>query len=464
MPNSMALDIKSFETIIPSRFLSFTIPNPALPTHLLRVAVLDNPIQLNESPQVAALFVPQNREPDWIFSTESGHLQLLLSSPGISRLILIGSNPISGSDSSPLTYHKRDNAQYVKSLENSVKPLFFALSPKVSFQDGIFDVPILDYEDNLICSVVLERCVGVFVCEMLVEDIEIESDSELREFRRRLRFKRMPNLVQTEIRIVPQKVFELDRVKIGGEVKFEPDTKVLVHSYLIPMVASLYLIGSCIEDRFRKGLKPKALCLGVGGGALLSFLRTELGFEVFGVEMDEEVLRVARQYFGLEDCEIHVSVGDAIEYVEKLAGRDRVLVSGEDNGDFYLNHANGFGAKFDVIMVDLDSCDARNGVIAPPLEFVKKHILSAARSVLSDFGIFVMNVIPPTRLFYDTLIHEFQEIFHELYEIDVGNGENFVLIAKVSPVTSPLGECENSFLQKLRIAIPGRYLDSIRKI
>lgn len=460
----MALDIKIFETIIPSRFLSFTIPNPVLPAHLLRVAVLDSPVQLTESPQVAALFVPQTREPDWIFSTESGHLQLLLSSPGISRLILIGNNRINGPDSSPLTYHKRDDAQYVKSLENSLKPLFFALSPKVSVKDGIFDVPVLDYEDNLICSVVLERRAGIFVSEMLVEDIEIESDSELREFRRRLRFKRMPNLVQTEIRIVPQKVFELDRVKIGGEVKFRPDTKVLVHSYLIPMVASLSLIGSCIEDRFRKGLKPKALCLGVGGGALLSFLRTQLGFEVFGVEMDEEVLRVARQYFGLE--EIQVCVGDAIEYVEKLASRDRVLnlVSGEDNGDCNLNHANVFDAKFDVIMVDLDSCDPRNGVIAPPLEFVKKHILLAARSVLSDFGIFVMNVIPPTRLFYDTLIHEFQEIFHELYEIDVGNGENFVLIAKVSPVSSPLSECENSFLQKLRIAILGRYLDSIRKI
>ncbi|KAJ6751224.1 hypothetical protein OIU85_001720 [Salix viminalis] len=98
----------------------------------------------------------------------------------------------------------------------------------------------------------------------------------------------MPNLVQTEIRIVPQKVFELDRVKIG-----------------------------------------------VGGGTLLSFLRTQLGFEVFGVEMDGEVLRVARQYFGLEDCEIHVSVGNAIEYVEKLAGRNKVLVSSEDNDVFY---------------------------------------------------------------------------------------------------------------------------------
>jgi len=109
-PDSMALDIKTFETIIPSCFLSFTIPNLVLPTHLLRVAVLNSPIQLTESSQIAALLVSQNCEPDWIFSTESGHLQLFLFSPRISLLILIGNNRINGSDSSPLTYHKRDDA------------------------------------------------------------------------------------------------------------------------------------------------------------------------------------------------------------------------------------------------------------------------------------------------------------------------------------------------------------------
>ncbi|KAL3576753.1 hypothetical protein D5086_022036 [Populus alba] len=119
----MALNIRTFETITPSHFLSFTIPNPTLPTHLLQVAVLDSLIQLTKSPQVAALFVPQNRELDWIFSTESGHLQLLLSSLGIAWLILIDNNRINGFDSSPLTYHKREDARYVKSFENSLKPL-----------------------------------------------------------------------------------------------------------------------------------------------------------------------------------------------------------------------------------------------------------------------------------------------------------------------------------------------------
>jgi hypothetical protein len=60
------------------------------------------------------------------------------SSYSLSQLILIGNNRINGSDSSLLTYNKRDDTQYVKSLENSLKPLFFGLSPKVSVKDAIF--------------------------------------------------------------------------------------------------------------------------------------------------------------------------------------------------------------------------------------------------------------------------------------------------------------------------------------
>ncbi|KAJ6894442.1 hypothetical protein NC652_028268 [Populus alba x Populus x berolinensis] len=113
----MALNIKTFETIIPSCFLSFTIPNPVLPTHLLQVAILDSLIQLTKSPQ-------------------SGHLQLLLSSLGIARLILIGNNRINGSDSSSLTYHKKEDAQYVKSFENSLKPLILLYLLKLALKMG----------------------------------------------------------------------------------------------------------------------------------------------------------------------------------------------------------------------------------------------------------------------------------------------------------------------------------------
>ena len=65
----------------------------------------------------------------------------------------------------------------------------------------------------------------------------------------------------------------------------------------------------------------------------------------------------------------------------------------------------------DAIKVDLDSSDATNGTSAPPLEFIRKQVLLAAKSVLCDFGILAINVISPNRSFYEKLIYEFREVF-----------------------------------------------------
>ncbi|PQQ13538.1 methyltransferase-like protein 13 [Prunus yedoensis var. nudiflora] len=353
------------------------------------------------------MLVPKHRESDWIFSTESDHLQLLLSSPGISRLILTGNQPISGHRSQAI-YHPpaRNDSSCDGELGVSLKLLFLALSPKSCFKYGTPEIPILSYEDNVICSVVLERCVGSLVGEMVVEDVEIESGGEAskrEEFRRRLRFKRMPNLVQTE---------EL------------------------------------------------------GVGALPGFLKARMGFQVVGVEADKEVLRVATEYFGLEDGgeHINVCVGDVIEVIEKLAGRG----NGQSLGSFGayeiedgcgMGDGNDIDTKFDVVLGDLDSSDAGDGIIAPPFKFVRNDVLLAARSVLCGNGILAINVILPDRSFYTTLIQEFREVFHELYEIDVGNGENFSLIALVSPVTSSTSDYEDCFLNKLRMVISGAYMN-----
>ncbi|XP_061350218.1 uncharacterized protein LOC133295397 isoform X2 [Gastrolobium bilobum] len=385
----MALDIATFESLSPSRFISFTVPKPTCSNSLLRVAVLDSPVQPTDSPQVGALLVPEGRETDWIFSTELGHLQLLFSSPGISRLILIG-NQLKKGDFSPHIYHRPLKCSlHQQEFEVWSKPLLLALSPRSLFINGIPEIPILSYEDNLVSSVVIHEGVGHHVGEMLVEDVEIEIESDMhhgrlrREFRRRLRFKRMPNLIQTEVRIVPETDASSNNVWIG-DVRFTLDLRVLVHPYLAPMVASLSLISGYIDGQIQNGFRPKALCLGVGGGALLTFLTIQLGFEVMGVDIDRDVLRVAKNYFGLEDGEfIHVKVGDAIKSMKKLAYRDKLhnssfLADCELNGfshslDSEVNH------KFDVVMVDLDSSDVRNGISSPPLEFVRKHVLLAAR-------------------------------------------------------------------------------------
>ncbi|CAN7141855.1 unnamed protein product [Brassica rapa subsp. narinosa] len=407
----MALDVRIFETISPSRFISFTIPNPNSPSHLLRVAVLDSPIQSSDSsPRVAAMLVPKHRETDWIFSTESGHLQLLLNLPEISRLILIGDDPEDLSNSSAADEDER--------LQQRVKPLVAALSPKTLVKE---EVPFLIYEDDVVTRVELERTIGPYVGEMLIEDVEIEIDEVTREFRRRLRFKRTPNLIQSDIKMV----------RTRGE-EFEPQLTELVHPYLPPMVASLSLIGCDLKRR------PKALCIGVGGGGLVSFLKLKLGFEVTGVEIDPEVVRIARCYFGLEERFASVHVGDGVEFLKRL----------DDDG-----------SKFDVLMVDVDSSDPVHGVSAPPVEFVGRDVLLAARAVLVPCGVLVINVIPLSKTFYEELKDVFRQVFAELYEIDVGNGENFVLIATVS-----VRDGLNGFTMENLSPVVLKYVDAIHRI
>lgn len=276
---------------------------------------------------------------------------------------------------------------------------------------------------------VLGVFVGGFVGEMVVEDVEL---GEM-ELRRRLRFKRMPNLVQTEVRLL-----------LSDSNELSVDVGVLVHPYLAPMVASLELISGNIEEKINGGSKPRALCLGVGGGALVSFLGARLGFEVLGVEEDKEVLRVGRDFFGLEEGEfVELFVGDAMEFLERTA----------------------VGAnKFDVVMVDLDSGDIGNGAQAPPMEFCRKRVLSHARSVLADQGILVVNVVPRSDDIYEKIKCEFRRVYGELYEIDVGNGENFVLVAAESLAALTLSSAETCFGDKLRKSISGAIIDSIRKI
>ncbi|KAJ0661204.1 putative S-adenosyl-L-methionine-dependent methyltransferase [Helianthus annuus] len=377
----MAVDSSTFETLTPSQFITFTLPNTINPHHhrchlhtpLLRIAVLDSPIATTDDPNpiIAAMIVPDHRETDWNFCTESGHLQLLYDFSNISRLILI----------------------------------------------------------------VVERFVGPFVGEFLVEDVQLEN----KEFRRRLRFKRMPNLIQSQVPVVASVcnvelgLVSLEKMK---KVEFRVDTGTLVQPYLTPMVSGLFLIVSSVNDRIQRGFSPRALCLGVGGGALLSFLNSKLGFEVVGVEADEVVLSVARGYFGLTDGKsVKLIVGDAIKSLGSL------------------------NDKFDVVMVDLDSSEARSGTSAPPLEFVKKPVFRALRSLVYSHGVIVINVISPNELFYETLVQQLQDVFHKVYAMDVKNDGNIVLMATVSPIAANDHDC--AFSKRLRAVVSGSYMESI---
>ncbi|PWA75236.1 S-adenosyl-L-methionine-dependent methyltransferases superfamily protein [Artemisia annua] len=369
------------------------------------------------------MFVPKNRENDWIFSTETGHLQLLFTLSNISRLILIGNEP-----SLEHFVYVRSNVVDREEMEKGLKDLVIALHPKMCFRSGVPEPLFLVYEDDVVCSVVLGKFVGAFSQARLVasfgEGVCETCDMGL----------------------------GLERMRGMEGVEFRVDTSVLVHPYLTPMVSGLYLIVGSLNERIQQGFCPRALCLGVGGGALLSFLNNELGFEVVGVEVDEVVLSVARQYFGLNDGKsVRVVVGDAIEMIEKAACGVSI---------------DGLDAKFDVVMVDLDSSEAISGISAPPPEFVRKSVFQVMKSFLHDHGVLVINVISPNKVFYGNLVRELQDVFHKVYEKDVENDGNVVLMATLSPAVS--SDHNNAFFMRLKSVVSGtsksEFADTVQKV
>ncbi|KAI3750911.1 hypothetical protein L2E82_21825 [Cichorium intybus] len=148
-------DPSVFEAITPGQFVSFTTANTLnhkrlLHFPVLRVAVLDSPLAKddNESPSIAAMLVPKNREIDWNFCTESGHRQLLFNFPNVSRLILIINMPPHQGPSvyklGPIT----DSVEQEK-VETELKPLLMPLHPKVSSDKSLPETPFLTYENDV---------------------------------------------------------------------------------------------------------------------------------------------------------------------------------------------------------------------------------------------------------------------------------------------------------------------------
>ncbi|KAL4576759.1 hypothetical protein LXL04_012858 [Taraxacum kok-saghyz] len=439
-------------TITPSQFITLKKINRLnhcrlLHTLHLRVAVLDSPAAKadDESPVIATLIVPKNMETDWNFCTESGHKCLLFKFGNLSRLILIGNTPPPDQELDEYKPPPEIDTEEREMVKDKLKPLIRALHPKVSFNHGLLPEPLfLIYEDNVVYRVTIAKFTGAIVGEFLVEDVELVGDHQLR---RRLRFKRTPSLIQSEVILHPLSHVvittprDLESLRNNETVTFEPNTRVFVQQYLNAMVSGLSVIASYL-DRYRN---PLALCLGIGGGVLLNFMLTEMRYHVTGVEADPMVLDAAKRHFGFNRSGpiqvFYPIIEDAIEYVRKSQ----------------LNKQ-----KFQVVFVDLDASEINDEFRAPPPEFFKKIVLRGLRFLVARNGVLIMNVVPLNRLLYASMIQELKELFHKVYEINLENEDNFVVIATATPVASSnVDDSDNNFLKKLKSLIPRTYMNSI---
>lgn len=534
------LEPRAFENLHPGRRIVFDFPIRADET--VSVAVLDSTIRW-ETVTCAAMLVPGGEEDDWVYSSEGGQWQLLVNAE-VSRMVIVQRNltssvvdgtknqGVSGQSGGQASLEERRHVTRLKgttyrpsclqcedeALKARLGSLVVALAPRVCFRGGrIPVVPFVGYSDNIIHRVVVEESNSSLTGAMVVEDVVLDdSDVELLEsessalpsaecshrmgsrgcrklervvYRRRLRFKRMPNLIQTESHLFgnPQTLKDpRTTISDDGNVNtgiitvsagafcedtltgFQIDHSKLVHKYLPPIVAGLVLAASCIESCVERGDKAKVLALGVGGGALPIFLQNYLGFRVQAVDMDRVVLDLAHRHFGLKNgVDMEVLVGDALQIVDELAWKiavdDARSQAKSSNCEKSRNVSAGEGEDHRVhaVIVDIDEGDPRGKLSSPPSSFLGHKFLSSARTLLHAGGLLAMNVVPNGAESYRGVVSSLLSVFDDVYETDVAGDVNRVVFALTFKATGV--NVDGPLARRVKQFVDARLITGVRR-
>jgi spermidine synthase len=146
----------------------------------------------------------------------------------------------------------------------------------------------------------------------------------------------------------------------------------------------------------------RILVVGLGGGTLPSFLRKHYPeAEIDAVDIDPDVVAVAKKYFEFrEDARMHAHVGDGREFIER------------------------YRQPYDLIFLDAFSSDS------VPAHLTTQEFLRAVRRAVKPGGVVVGNVWSRfSNPLYDSMVRTYQEVFDDLYILDVPGAGNKILLA-----------------------------------
>jgi spermidine synthase len=141
-------------------------------------------------------------------------------------------------------------------------------------------------------------------------------------------------------------------------------------------------------DAFGPGVWPallpdcaprRSLILGVGGGTVIHLLTRKFGpHPILGIEIDPDVVDLARSHFGLDVPHLEIAIANAFELVPTLAGTPGSSIPP--------------GVTFDYILVDMFV----GGQIAR--DALRRPFLRHLRALLSPEGTIVYNFFHDRRL------------------------------------------------------------------
>lgn len=143
------------------------------------------------------------------------------------------------------------------------------------------------------------------------------------------------------------------------------------------------------HERVRMPQEGKVLLLGVGAGNVPRIL-SEMGrYSITGVELDPEVIRLGRKYFGLGEMEgLEIVEADAIQFVKEAIGKwDMVIV------DLFVDEQVPWGAETESFLQKVAELLAKGGL----LFFNRLMHTEALAAETERFTLRMQKILPGTR-------------------------------------------------------------------
>ncbi|XP_017893172.1 methyltransferase-like protein 13 [Ceratina calcarata] len=346
------------------------------------IHVLDQP-RIRGTKSYAAFIVPQGKETDWLFCTKEGRQQVLKSAQR-DRLAIV----------TLCRDHKFESWDAVKSeLEDCI----LNLAPEGL--SGKCDIPFLslgtDVGVRTKCYEGKSELSGPFVVE------EIEKDGS--EFRR-LIFLNNPYVIQSEARLKQAK-------SRRGKMKKIIDPGFLACDHHLYMSIG---VNSAINPKE----SDEIMIVGLGGGGLCTFLyHCFPKLRIIAVEIDEMMLKVATDYFGLIlDNRMKVEIADGIQFIKE-------------------NTRN--GKKYKAVLFDVDSKDTTIGMSCPPKQFLEMPVIKSVAECLTDGGLFILNLVSRDRSIKKKAKSDLKCVFKSMASYSVQDEVNEVMICSIDEIDGP---------------------------
>lgn len=150
------------------------------------------------------------------------------------------------------------------------------------------------------------------------------------------------------------------------------------------------------------GEPRRILVVGLGGGSLPMFLRRHYpDATIDAVDIDPAVVDVAKRFFGFrEDARMRAHVGDGRAFIEAVR------------------------EPYDAIFLDAFA------TASVPPHLTTEEFLRAARRAVGRAGVIIGNIWSPwANPLYDAMVRTYQEVFEDLYVLEVRGSGNRILLA-----------------------------------